>query len=146
MPRHSADRAPRLDRGIKRPPSPMGDGGGMATEAAFLRARRRSCGDTTVRQLGDITEDVSALEVYCWSDKHEKEMSFTEQKRLDREAQAADEGALAGAARPELQLRVQQRRNTMLANARKRDITDMRKLHQLVGGALPTFPSLLCAH
>ena len=148
VPRGSADRAPRLDSGIKRPLSSMGDGGGMATEAAFLRARRRSCGDTKVRQLGDVAEDVSALEVYCWSDKHEKEMSFTKQKRLDREAQAADEGALADAASPELQLRVQQRRDTMLANARKRDIADVRKLRQLVGGALPTRAELhhCCAH
>lgn len=138
VPRRSADRAARLDRGIKRRRSLMGYNGDEATEAAFLRARRLSCGDTRARQLGDIAADISALEVTCWTDKHEREMRFTENKRLDREAQVADEGALADADSPDLRLRVQERRDTMLVNAQKSDTAKARRLQQLIGGALPT--------
>jgi hypothetical protein len=129
----STQRAPKVERGCKRPREDN-----VVTEAGFLRLRRRSL-STVGRASHSATMDaIDGLVVDCWSEAHDKELAFTENKKAARMVQASDEGVLiASESDPRLDAAAEVVNNKMSKAALARDRATIRYIEKFDGGSLP---------
>lgn len=105
-----------------------------ACESAFLRARRARFRTPSTRSMDTIEDGINSLEVACWTDAHEKELQFANEKRKSRCVDAARENTFTGEGMAESTAAAERK---LLDNAQKRDKVALRQLTRLEGGPLP---------
>ncbi len=123
-------RKPRIDRGVKRKHADRG-------EASFLRTRRGKVEHSGPTDFESVNKRITELDVECWGEQHEREHTFTQNKVLDRKAQAYREGVLVGTAGHEVVERAKAKIKSELAGSLRRDRQEIKVLAAKHGGKLP---------